>query len=107
MADPYYLASRFKDKKKAGDVYFVVQELIYQDVDCDLSAFRVMLNGLWHVVVLGEKPAENLYLQLEAQLTNGTLVTLDPETILWLTRRREQATQIGPWVEGHYDLEEP
>ena len=57
-AIPYYQAARFKNKKAAGAVYIVVQELIYQDIDCDLSAYRIKLNNVWHVIVIGEKPSD-------------------------------------------------
>ena len=102
----YYLAARFPNKKAAGIVYNAVQELIYRDADCDLSAYRLQLDTMWHVVVVGEKPSDSLHVAIEAQLTNGTLVTLDPDVLFALMVRRGQAIQFGPWVEGHYSPEE-
>ena len=99
---PYSLAGRFKNKRAAGVVYDAVQELIYNDVTCDLSAYRIRLKGIWHVIVIGEKPSESLYLAIEAQLSNGTLVTIDADVLIYLMDRRGKAIQLGPWVEGHY-----
>lgn len=64
-----------------------------------------MLDGGWYVVVIGEKPSDGLHVQIEAQLTNGRLVTLDHDYLLALMQRRGQAIQLGPWVEGHYSGE--
>jgi hypothetical protein len=105
-AIPYYQAARFKDKKTAGAIYIVVQELIYQDIDCDLSAYRIKLNNVWHVIVIGAKPSERLHVEIEAQLTNGVLVTVDSDTLHFLMRRRGQATKLGPWIEVHYSHDE-
>ncbi len=102
---PYYQAARFKNKTAAGTVYNVVQDLIYQDVDCDLSAYRVKLGNSWHVVVIGEKPSDSLHVQIEAQLTNGVLVSLGEDALLYLQDRRAEATQLGSWVEAHYTEE--
>jgi hypothetical protein len=99
---PYYQAARFPNKKEAGTVYDAVQALIYADIDCDLSAYRFKLNTTWHVVVIGEKPSDKLHVDIEAQLTNGTLVTLDSNVLYELLARRVEAIQLGPWVEGHY-----
>ena len=81
---PFSLAGRFKNKRAAGAVYDAVQELIYNDVTCDLSAFRIRLKGIWHVILIGEKPSESLYLAIEAQLSNGTLVTIDADVLIYL-----------------------
>lgn len=83
-----------------------MQDIIYKDVDCDLSAYRIKLKGTWHVVVIGEKPSDSLHVAIEALLTNGTLVTVDPDIVLYLLARREEAALLGPWVEGHYSSPE-
>jgi hypothetical protein len=103
---PNYQAARFPNKQVAGTVYDAVQELIYHDVECDLSAYRLKHKNTWHVVVIGEKPSNSLHVELEAQLTNGTLVTLDSYLLYELLARRLEASQLGPWVEGHYREDE-
>ncbi len=49
-------------------------------------------------------PAEvNLQQALERILyTEGTPTTLPDDVLTLLQERREQARQIGPWVEGHH-----
>jgi hypothetical protein len=103
---PYYQAARFKNKSAAGAVYNVVQDLIYQDVDCDLSVYRMKLKNVWHVIVVGEKPTDTLHVAIEAQLTNGVLVNLQEDVLLYLQGRRIEAIQIAPWVERHYQIPE-
>jgi hypothetical protein len=101
---PYYLAARFPTEKKAGDVYFPLQQYIY-DVkdDCDLSVYRFKHTDKWYVVVIGEKPSDTIHVAIEAQLTNGMLVTLEEDLVQYLLDRRREAIQFGPWVERHYD----
>lgn len=103
---PYYQAARFKTKLEAGIVYIAVQKLIFIDTDCDLSAYRFKRGNIWHVVVIGEKPSDKIHVDIEAQLTNGTLVTLDKDVLSELMDRRQWAIQLGPWVERHYSLPE-
>src|SRR5258708_6991750 len=107
MANPYYLAARFPGKAEAGVVYLPLQQMVFEAKDdCDLSVYRLALSGVWHVVVLGEQPPEELHLRIEAQLTNGVLVSLRADVLRYLQDRRAQATQLGSWVEGHYDHSE-
>jgi len=102
-ANPYYLAARFPNEKKAGTVYFPLQQMIFEARDdCDLSVFRFKHKSTWYVVVIGERPPESLHVAIEAQLTNGTLTTLDQDVLDYLQDRRARAIQLGPWVEGHY-----
>jgi hypothetical protein len=82
-----------------------VQELIYYDIDSDLSACRIKLNNAWHVIVIGEKPLDSLHVEIEAQLTD-VLVTVEAEMLLYLMARRGQAIQLGPWVKAHYPTKE-
>src|SRR5215471_19132246 len=99
---PYYQAARFKSKTLAGTVYNKVQDLIFFDIECDLSAYRIKINDTWHVIVLGEKPSDKLHVEIEAQLTNGTRVTVDRGVLSELMDRRGEAIRLGPWVEAHY-----
>ena len=105
MAIPYYQAARFHNKKAAGAVYDVIQDILYQNVDCDLSAFRLKQERTFLVIVLGEKPPDSLHIALEALLTNGVLVSLSEDQLNYLQDRRAEATQLGSWVEAHYTVE--
>ena len=104
--EPYCQAARFPTKEKAGEVYFLLQTLIFEAKDaCDLSAYRFQITEGWHVVVLGEQPTPELHQHIEALLTQGTLVNLQnirPDVLSHLQNRRVQAARIAPWVEGHY-----
>jgi hypothetical protein len=103
LENPYYLAARFPNEQKAGAVYFPLQQMIFEAKDdCDLSVYRFRHKGTWYVVVIGDKPPDNLHVAIEAQLTNGTLATLDADVLSYLMKRRKKAIQLGPWVEGHY-----
>ena len=109
MDHPYYQAARFPTKEKAGEVYNLLQKLIFEARDeCDLSAYRIQITEGWHVVVLGERPPDALHVQIETFLTQGTLVSLSnrPDVLQYLQHRRAQATMLAPWVEVHYDLQE-
>ncbi len=107
MADPYYQAARFPNKQKAGAVYFPLQQYIFEvKDDCDLSVYRFRHEGTWYVVVIGDKPPESIHVAIEAQLTNGVLVSLGEDVLAYLQDRRARAIQLGPWVEGHYDNSE-
>jgi hypothetical protein len=100
---PYYQAARFPSKDKAGAAYFPIQQILFEAQDeCDLSAYRLKLEGAWHVVVLGEKPPDKLHVRIEALLTNGVLVTIRQDALSYLQDRRKEATLLGPWVEVHY-----
>ncbi len=99
---PYYQAARFPDEHHAGRAYSLAQQAIYTDPENDLSVYRIQLNTIWHVVVLGQQPPERLEQKLQEILASGEPTSLPPELLKLLTERRAQATQIGPWVEGHY-----
>lgn len=106
---PYYQAARFPSKQKAGETYFPLQQMIYEvKNECDLSVYRYksMRKNMWYVVVVGEKPPDSLHVAIEAQLTNGTLTSLDADELTYLLARRSEAIQLGPWVEGHYQQSE-
>jgi len=99
---PYYQAACFANKAQAGQVYTPLQQLVFEEQEnCDLSVYRVKFTEGWHVVVLGEKPKDQLHQRIEALLTNGTLVTLRSDVLDYLQSRRAQASQIAPWVERH------
>jgi len=104
MADPYYLAARFPAKEQAGEAYFPLQKIVFEAKElCDLSVYRLAVSGVWHVVVLGVKPPIELHLRIEAVLTRGVLVNLRADVLRYLYGRRSDASQLGSWVEGHYD----
>jgi hypothetical protein len=102
---PYYRAARFRSHAVAGAAYQRAQDLLFAS-QCDLSTYRFILDGVSHVAVIGNPPPTDLEQQLQTILAAGSAgeaTALPLEILARLARRRSQATQIGPWVEGHYD----
>jgi hypothetical protein len=98
---PYYRAARFPSERPAGHAYQQAQELVYQ-ADLELSCFRFLIQRAWHVTVLGDPPPDDIDHQIEQILMPGEAVTLSEEVLGFLSERRQAATQLGQWVEGHY-----
>ena len=98
---PYYRAARFPGEREAGAVYFRCQDLI-ENPECDLSAYRFLIHGVWHVAIVGDTPNSELAEQLERHLSGGEPVELPAETLDFLGRRRQQQIKHGPWVERHH-----
>src|SRR4051794_17359869 len=99
---PYYRAARFPSERPAGRAYDRLQEAIFGRSDADLSAFRFQLNRIYHVAVLGQSPPEDFDRRLQRILSSGEPVSLPYDVLARLHERRRQATQFGPWIEGHY-----
>jgi hypothetical protein len=99
---PYSKAARFAGEKSARKAYFQAQEVIFQDTESELSAFRITLNAIYHVAVLGEQPSEKTDQEITRILAQGMMTTLPPEVLSALNARRLQMSQAGEWVEGHY-----
>ncbi len=100
---PWYRTARYETEPPSQRAYFQAQETIFQS-EADLSAYRLLLEQIYHVAVLGGAPAETA---LQEQIENilyaeGTPTQLPDDVLTMLHERRQQAEQIGPWVEGHY-----
>ena len=104
--DPWYQARRYKGEHDSARPYAEVQAAIYRH-ECDLSAYRLNLDTVWHVAVLGEKPTEAVIHVIERILSTGEATSLPDEVLEYLSERRKQAQQVGPWVEGHYGMQGP
>ena len=98
---PYNRAAKFSREREAGAVYFRIQDLI-EDPECDLSAYRFLILGIWHVAIVGDTPDSELAEQLERHLSGGEPVELPVDTLDFLRRRRQQQIKHGPWVERHH-----
>jgi hypothetical protein len=98
---PYYEAARYADKQSSVNAYERAQELIHK-TPCDLSAFRLQLNHVWHVAVLGTTPPSELEQPIRDILSTGEPATLPSALLTHLTERRGRANQFAPWVERHY-----
>lgn len=98
---PYHKTARFAGERPAGRVYDRLQEMIYTAPACDLSVFRLQLNRIFHVTVLGETPPAELDRRITRLLASGDPAALPAEVFAALAERRRQATRIAPWVERH------
>ena len=99
---PYYQAARFPSERPAGSVYGQLQAAVYARTDCDLSVYRVLLDGIPHVTVLGQPPPDDLQRRVARLLGRGEPATLPAEVLRVLVERRAAAMQEAPWVERHH-----
>ena len=53
QATPYHLAAWITDEQVAGAPYSRIQDLVFSAPDCELSAYRFHIKGVWHVAIVG------------------------------------------------------
>src|SRR4051812_37002871 len=97
----YVHVARFRGEQPAGRAYVSAQEAIYSEPRCDLSVYRLQLERVYHVAVLGDLPPRRLDRTLRRILAAGMSTSLPQELIQILMERRTQSIQLGPWVERH------
>jgi hypothetical protein len=51
----WYRAAQYESEQPAGRAYSQAQETIFTN-ECDLAAYRMMLEQIWHVAALGGEP---------------------------------------------------
>ena len=102
QATPYHLAAWFTEEQAAGAAYSQVQDLIFSAPDCEVSAYRFHIKGVWDVAVVGVSPDEELGQELAITLAPGTHILLDAEILNFLQHRRETEGNQGTWVERHH-----
>jgi hypothetical protein len=90
------------ESQPAAKAYFEAQEIIFNDSESELSAYRLMLNAIYHVAVLGQPPSQETDQALTHTLSQGEMVTVPHQVLTVLNQRRLEMKQHSPWVEGHY-----
>ena len=100
--DPYIRAARFVGEQPAGRAYRALQQAIFTAAPNDLSVYRVQLDGVFHVVVVGVHPAPALEQRLTAILAAGEATALPATVQHALLARRAQVALHHEWWEGHY-----
>ncbi len=102
-AEPWYRAARYEAEQPAGQAYFQAQETIFQQ-ECNLSAYRLMLEQIYHVAVLGGAPTEAAMQERIEQIlyAEGTSTQLPDEVLIYLFEQRSEQSKKSSWVEGHY-----
>ena len=103
----YHRVARFPGERSAGRAYGQLQSTLYARTDCDLSVYRLLLDRIYHVAVLGLPPPPDLERRVQRALSRGTPTTLPPEVLQELVERRAQSIRLGPWVERHVRPEPP
>lgn len=98
----YSKAARFAGAKPAEKAYFQAQDVIFNDEKSELSAYRLMLNAIYHVAVLGDQPSQETDAAVTQILSQGQPATLPKEVLAALNARRIEMKQHSSWVEGHY-----
>ena len=98
----YHQASRFPSEATAGRAYQQARDAVFAAPTSDLSVYRLILDEVYHLAVLGRTPPSDLAHHLTQILATGEPVELPPETLHTLNERRRLATRHGPWTEGHY-----
>ena len=98
----YHQAARFADEPSAGDAYARTQELLSARDDVELSAYRFLLNAVYHALVLGDPPPRDVHAGLRTIFAAGEPAQLPEDVLKLFNARRREATWTGPWVEGHY-----
>ncbi len=100
--DPYIRAAQFASEQPAGRAYAALQRAIFTAAPNDLSAYRVQLDGVYHVVVVGVRPPARLEERLTAILAAGEPAELPPAVQQTLLARRAEVAPHQTWWEGHY-----
>ena len=101
-SDPYVRAVRFTSEQPAGRAYRALQQAIFTAAPNDLSVYRVQLDGVYHVVVVGVRPAPALEQRLTAILAAGEPTELPATVQQTLLARRAEVAPHQTWWEGHY-----
>lgn len=90
------IAFHFASRSDAATAYERARDLIFGN-DFNASAYRVLLNGQWHVVVICEgRPPAGLEMALPEICARGEMTVIPDEMVLTLALRR--ASFSGPDV---------
>ncbi len=107
-SERYSLSAWYPDHHSSSRPYNRIQQLIYENENLPLSIYRLKFEGLenfndgYYIAVLGEKPSEEYQERFRRILSGGEEVELPPEAMESLWQRRQETSQLGQWVEGHY-----
>lgn len=100
----FLVVRRFPDMETAGRAYGEAQRALRRDAEnSDISIYRIQTGEGYtaHVIALGDTPGSDLAAKLDEALTLGVPAEVDEDVLGYLIDRREQAKQLGPWVEQH------
>lgn len=94
LSDGYYEAARFTSEPLSGQAFKRLQDLLRSRDIGNLSVYRVLINMMYHVIVIGEQPSDRGMRRLQQILSVGEPVSLPNEVVSTLQKRR---VQTRPW----------
>lgn len=99
----YHRAARYPSGDASKEPYTKNQELV-RDTPCNLSVYRLRMGEdiIWHVVVIGSPPGEDVDQRIIQNLSTGESVTLPDWAVEHLYRRRAEVSGQGQYVEKHH-----
>lgn len=109
----WYVASRYRDKEHSETPYKNLETMLRNDKREHFSVFRLMINQVWHIVLIGRKPKEPLLSQCMIELNKGVITQIPTDVYQALEARRlEKEDDARPlpgtrpgeskWTENHY-----
>lgn len=99
----YRQAIRFPDESASNTAYEQTRQIIFEE-DCDLSLYRAALlpDIVWHILVLGQTPKEQVRERINTSLAGGEAVELPEEVWQAFNQRRLEQSSKGTWVERRH-----
>src|SRR5260370_16039085 len=102
----YALIYAFPSQMKAGYAYDAIRNIIHTQA-CELSAYRLIVNDVWHVLVVGHTPSIVLATPLKSALNlfKGKETTMPTDVVEQFYLRHFQKTlgEGAIWNEQSYD----
>jgi hypothetical protein len=90
----YYDAAIFPDKTTSGRAYHQLQDFIYVH-DYTLSVYRFLLNDALHVLVIGERPPQQVCERMHRILEKGCSVQMSHDDLTVFLQR-----SLEKWKHG-------
>lgn len=95
----WLLAYRYPDMEIAGEAFQRARDIVFSE-DIDASAYRMQINAIPHVVVLGEgRLSPELRRRFEIACEGGEVVELPADARAALVRRRIESRIPGAFWE--------
>jgi hypothetical protein len=89
-AGNYYAAARFTSEPDSARAYRRLHDLLSGSDIGNLSVYRVLINMMPHVIIVGDRPTERGMRRVQEVLSTGEAVTLHDAVVSTLQKRRLQ-----------------
>ncbi len=90
----------------ATEIFKAVRAIIHRE-KVNLSAYQIppiVLPNFWHIVVIGDQPAEAVHSQIMKAISGGTLTIIPYDLLMQLFARKLEENQKGAWRERHTSI---